>query len=148
MSCARKRVKLRKNTKTMTLFPSNGPLEFVCLEFLGPHLRISRVNQFQLVIIDPYLKLTRMLSVNLITSGFIPMGFYRYSVSTYGKPVQGLVDNGKKLSSKFFMHCCRIIGVLNVFTTTCHPQINGPTERFNRTILSAVRHYTSENPTH
>ena len=57
-----------------------------------------------------------------------------------------LADNGKQFTSKFFLDVCRILKVHNSFTTTYHPQTNGQVERFNRTILSALRAYVNDHP--
>ncbi|CAN8076125.1 unnamed protein product [Agarophyton chilense] len=38
------------------------------------------------------------------------------------------------------------MGVRNVFPTTYHPQCNGQVERFNRTLIAALRHYIVDHP--
>ena len=40
--------------------------------------------------------------------------------------------------------CNNILGIRNLYTTTFHPQTNGQVERFNRTILAALRKYVRE----
>jgi len=44
------------------------------------------------------------------------------------------------------MDVCRILNIHNAFTTTYHPQTNGQVERFNRTIVSAIRAYIGDHP--
>ena len=67
-------------------------------------------------------------------------------IFVYGPTVYLLSDNAKQFNAKFFQKVCRILGIKNVFTTTYHPQTNGQTERFNRTILAALHPYTAEHP--
>ena len=43
---------------------------------------------------------------------------------------------------------CKRLGIRNLFTTAYHPQTNGQVERFNRTILAALRRFTSEDQRH
>ena len=38
------------------------------------------------------------------------------------------------------------MGVSNAFTSTYHPQTNGQTERFNRTLTAMLRCYVDDNP--
>ena len=64
----------------------------------------------------------------------------------YGPPLSVLADNGKQFVSRLFQEVCRVLGIRNVFTTTYHPQTNGQVERFNRTILAALRNYVAEHP--
>jgi transposase InsO family protein len=63
----------------------------------------------------------------------------------YGATVILLTDNGTQFVSKLFQTVCRLSGVKQGFTTAYHPQTNGQCERFNRTILSAMSHYISDN---
>lgn len=69
------------------------------------------------------------------------MAFVNHSVFVNGPPDSLLSDNENQFVSKFFQNVCRILGIKNLFTTTYHPQLNGQVERFNRTILAALRHY-------
>jgi hypothetical protein len=41
---------------------------------------------------------------------------------------------------------CRELGIAKLFTTAYHPQTNGQVERFNRTIVNALRNYVGERP--
>ncbi len=43
-TCARDRIKLRRNTKELKLFPATGPLEEVSIDLLGPFQKTPRRN--------------------------------------------------------------------------------------------------------
>jgi len=130
----------------MRLFPANGPLEFVAIDILGPLLRTARGNKFLLVISDRYTKLTRTVPMTRITASAVAKAFAVHWAFTYGPPALLVSDNGKQFASRVFVHLCRILGADNTFTTTYHPQANGQVERFNRTLLAALRHYVLEHP--
>lgn len=57
-----------------------------------------------------------------------------------------LSDNGKQFTPRLFTHVCELVGTTNPYTTTYHPQPNGQVERFNRTLLNALRHYVLHHP--
>ena len=48
--------------------------------------------------------------------------------------------------SKFFQSVMRMFGTESVSTTPYHPQTNGQTERYNRTLADQLRHYVADNP--
>ena len=144
--CARNCLKLRKNVGELKLFPSTAPLESVCIDILGELIWSPRGNKYLLVIVDRFTKLVRTVPLKRITSSEVARAFVNHWVFAYGPPAELIADNGKQFTSKFFLDVCRILNVHNAFTTTYHPQTNGQVERFNRTIMSAVRSYVNEHP--
>ena len=62
--CARNRIKLRKNTGQLQLFPAKAPLESVCIDLLGELIRTSRGHKYLLVITDRFSKLVRTVPLN------------------------------------------------------------------------------------
>ncbi|CDF35613.1 unnamed protein product [Chondrus crispus] len=137
-TCARERVKLRRNTKQMKLFTPKAPLEFVAIDILGELITTKRGNRYILVISDRYSKLVRTVPLKKISAAHIAQAFVHHWVFVYGPPVKLLSDNGTQFTARFFQNVCRILGIRNVFTTTYHPQANGQVERFNRTLTSAL----------
>jgi transposase InsO family protein len=55
-----------------------------------------------------------------------------------------LTGNGTQFNAKFFLAVCRELGIEKLFTTAYHPQTNGQVERYNRTIVNALREYFRE----
>lgn len=144
--CARERVRLRKNAKELRLFTPTAPLEFVAIDILGNLIETKRGNRFLLVISDRYSKLVRTVPLKKISAADIALAFVHHWVFVYGPPVKLLSDNGKQFTARFFQNVCRILGTRNLFITTYHPQTNGQVERFNCTLLSALRKYLGDHP--
>jgi len=98
-----------------------------------------------IVITDRYSKLTRAIPVASITAPHVASIFVDHWVIPYGIPEQILSDNGKQFVSKFFAALCAFLGAKLTTTTAYHPQCNGQTERYNKTIIARLRHYVDEH---
>ena len=144
--CAMERVKLRAHKSPMKLFPATEPLEFVAIDLLGPLLRSSTGHRFILVITDRFSKLVRAVPLKNIRGLTVARAFLENWILQYGAPLRLLSDNGTQFTAKLFQYMCERLGVSNLFTTTYHPQTNGQTERFNRTLLASLRAFVAEHP--
>ena len=122
--CAKERVKLRKKTKRLKLFPATAPLESISIDLLGDLIRTPRGNRWLLVITDRFSKLVRTVPLKRITAAEIAKAFVHHWVFVYGPPLSVLEDNGKQFVSRLLQEVCRILGIRNVFTTTYIPPPN------------------------
>ena len=142
-ACARNRISLSRRTNPLGLFPANAPLESVAMDILGPLPKTRHGNRFLLVIADRYSKLTRTVPLRVTTALTVAQAFCEHWVFVYGPPVTLLTDNGPQFAAKFFQAACAELGIKKVFTTAYHPQTNGQVERYNRTLVEALRAYVS-----
>ena len=130
----------------MKLFPATAPLESMAMDLLGPLQKSKAGNRFILVMTDRFTKLTQVVRLRRITAAVIAAAFCQHWVFKYGAPKETLTDNGSQFESKFLRETCQVLGVRNAFTSTYHPQTNGQTERFNRTLTAMLRCYVDDNP--
>ena len=87
--------------------------------------------------------MTKTVPLRVITALSAARAFLDHWVYAYGAPISLLTDNGPQFTAKFFQAVCAELGVKKVFTTAYHPQTNGQVERYNRTILTALRGYVA-----
>lgn len=146
-TCAKNRIKLRSKSNPLKLFPASGPLESVAIDIFGPLLKTGKGNEYLLVISDRFTKLTKTVPIKSTGAGEVARAFTHEWVFNYGPPKELLADNGKCFTGRFFQDVCRILNVVNQFTTTYHPQTNGQVERYNRTLKAAIKSYLDEHPT-
>jgi hypothetical protein len=139
--CARNRIKERRKTSPLKLFPASLPLEYVSIDLLGPLPKTAHGNRFLLVMTDRFSKLTRTVPLRTTSALVVAKAFCEHWVFCYGPPRYVLSDNGPQFTAKFFHAVCRELGIEKVFSTAYHPQTNGQVERFNRTIVNSLRGY-------
>ncbi len=145
-SCAKNRLKLRRNTSKLSLFPPKGPLESVSIDIFGELHRTARGNQYLLMVTDRFSKLTKSIPLKGVSAAEVATAFVNEWVFNFGPPTSLLADNGKCFTSRFFQSICKILNIRNQFTTTYHPQANGQVERFNRTLKSSIKAYLEDHP--
>ena len=141
MPCLRPRAReVSSACSPMKLFTISAPLEFVAIDILGPLNPASQDgNKFVLVITDIFSKLTRTIPVRTITALKVAKEFVQRWICAYDPPKYLLSDNGSQFTFNFFAFVCAYLEVKNLFTAAYHPQTNGQTERFSRTILAGIR---------
>jgi transposase InsO family protein len=143
-ACARNRISERRHTNRLQLFPAKGPLESVAIDILGPLPRTKHGNRFLLVIADQYTKFTRTVPLRAVTALSVARALVDHWTYVYGPPVSLLTDNGPQFTAKFFQAACAELGSDKVFMTAYHPQTNEQVDRYNRTILAALRAYVAK----
>ena len=143
--CAKKLIRQQKIASKMKLFPETALFESVALDLLGPLPRFYHGNNHLLEIADRFTKLTKKIPLNDPNASNTARAFRRDWAFVYRPPVTLLCENGSQFSAKFFQNVCLIMGVKNLYTANYHPRTTGQTERFNRTICSALRHYVNDN---
>ncbi|CAF0979314.1 unnamed protein product [Brachionus calyciflorus] len=65
--------------------------------------------------------------------------------SIHGVPESLLSDQGRNFESNLFKEVLELLDVHKLRTTPYHPQCDGQTERFNRTLISLLRTFVNEN---
>ena len=144
-SCAAVRGTPFRHQKFLKLFPATGPMEFVAMDFLGPLPKSHSGKRHVLVITDRFTKLSRAIPLRDTNATTTALAFLEHWVFVYGAPTYLLTDRGANFTAKFFQAVCSSLGVKNLFTTAYHPQTNGQSERFNRTLISRLKHYVAEH---
>ena len=77
-TCAKNRLKLRKRTNPLKLFPATKPLASLCIDILGPLTKSKRGYVFLLVITDRFTKLKRVVTLRKITAYNVAVAFVEH----------------------------------------------------------------------
>ena len=97
IDCARNRVGKRRRTNYLTsceTFPPTEPLTDLCMNLLGPLPRTEVGNQYLLVIVDRFSKLTRAVPLQRTDADTVSAAFLDFWVAAYGPPDTVLTDDG------------------------------------------------------
>lgn len=143
-TCAKQR---RTPTRTF-LHPleiTNAPFEVLGMDFLGPIQPNSlQGNNFVLVITDYFTKWVEVIALPNQTAQTTCRALMERIVHYHGPPKVIITDRGTNFTSKLFEHLCRALNIEHRTTTAYHPQSNGLTERFNKTVVEMIRKYISD----
>ncbi len=138
-SCNRSKKASKQAKYQLTSFQAGLPMERVHLDFLGPLPRSTRGNEYILMMVDQFTKWVECVPLPSQTAEVTAHAAVSEFFSRFGYPFQIHSDQGRNFESHLFSKVCELLGIHKTRTTPYRPSANGQVERFNRTLMDAVR---------
>ena len=143
--CNRYKKPSKKAKHGMIEFHAGAPLERVHLDFLGPLPKTARGNEYVLMIVDQFTKWVECLPLPSQTAEQTARAFVDQFIARFGCPLQIFTDRGSNFESVLFKEVCELLRIHKTRTTPYRPSANGQVERYNRTLMDAVRCFVGRN---
>lgn len=120
------------------------PWQIVSLDLIGPLPRSRKNNKFILVVVELCTKWVCAIPLKSATTKAVTDALLNNVILEYGVPEIILTDNGTQLTSLNFHEFCKKLNIRINYTPRYFPQAN-PTERYNRTIKTAISMFIQED---
>ena len=130
----------------MRPFHAGAPMERVHLDFLGPLPKTVRGNEYCLVMVDQFTKWVECVPLPSQNAEITAHAAVNEFFSRFGVPFEIFTDQGRNFESILFTSICDLLHIHKARTTPYRPSANGQVERFNRTIMAAVRCFIGKQP--
>ncbi|KAJ8020637.1 hypothetical protein HOLleu_40281 [Holothuria leucospilota] len=114
------------------------PLELVAIDFLKLDKGKGGYEDV-LVVTDVFTKYSQAIPCRNQTAPVVVKALRDHWISHYGAPLRIHSDQGRNFESLLIKELCKLYGITQSHTTPYHPQGNGQTERFNKTLCSMIR---------
>ena len=142
-SCARQRVRPLARRSPLTLFPATMPFKDIAVDLYGPPDETTAGHRFIVVITDRFTKLVRAILMDGTLAVDCASVVLDCGVAVYGPPDRLLSDRGPQLTSHFWGQVCNLLSIEPEVTSPSHPQTNGQTKLFNRTMHTILNHFVA-----
>ena len=124
--------------------PVEGPFHRMGVDVIQ-YPKSQSGNQYAVVFTDYLTKWPEVFATKDQTTLTIAELFIEEIVCRHGVPGQLLSDHGAAFLSRLLKEICNLLGVKKINTTAYHPQTNGLTERFNRTLTDMLAKRVESN---
>ena len=114
------------------------PMELVAIDFLKLDKGKGGYEDV-LVITDAFTKYSQAVPCQDQTAPTVARALLHSWFVHYGAPLRLHSDQGRNFESALIRELCKLYGIEKSHTTPYHPEGNGQTERFNRTLCSMIR---------
>lgn len=114
------------------------PFHTLHLDHLGPFVKSTQQNSYLLVIVDAFTKFVFISAVKN-TKSKIVINELNKIFKVFGNPKRLISDAGSAFTSKAFTSFCNERNIRAHVIATAIPRSNGQVERYNLTILEALR---------
>lgn len=114
------------------------PFHTLHIDHLGPFVKTTKNNSYLLVIVDSFTKFVFISPVRDTKSKSVVSELSKI-FKVFGNPKRIICDAGSAFTSKLFRSYCTDRGIRHHVIATAMPRSNGQVERYNLTILEALR---------
>ena len=126
--------------------PVGKPFDRIGIDLAGPLPLTKNGSRYLAVATDYLTKWVETRAIPDKTAASVAGFIYEDVICRHGAPKELLSDQGTKFLNQLVNHICDQFGTTHRITTPYHPQTNGLTERFNRTIANALAKLLHEHP--
>ena len=113
------------------------PLEMICIDFLKLE-RSKGGYENVLIVTDHFTKYAQAFPTLNQTAYTTAKTLYDNFLIHYGFPAKIHSDQGRNFESDLIKSLCKLLGIHKSRTTPYHPQSDGISERFNRTLMDMI----------
>jgi hypothetical protein len=135
-----KNKKLHKNPKgELGNMLVGAPLDRISTDILGPLPTSQAGNKYILTVTDHFTNWSEAYPIKDQHASTVARKIVDEFISRFGCPLTIHSDQGSNYESQLFKEVCDLFHIKKSRSSPRHPQGNGKTERFNRTLLSMIK---------
>uniref|UniRef100_A0A6G5AC59 RNA-directed DNA polymerase n=1 Tax=Rhipicephalus microplus TaxID=6941 RepID=A0A6G5AC59_RHIMP len=147
-TCQQNKTPPRHLTGTLQPLPCPArPFDRVGIDLYGPLPYSSSGNRWIIVGVDHLTRYAETAALPAATAHEVALFILRSFILRHGAPRELLSDRGRVFLSEVIQAILAECNIIHRKSTAYHPQTNGLTERFNRTLGDMLRMYTSSDHT-
>jgi hypothetical protein len=143
------KMKKNKNKKKGSLQPIvvHEPFELLGMDIVGEMPMTAQGHRFILVITDHLSKWATAIPMKSITTIDVAQALLeKVILAGHGVPARILTDRGSNFNSQLAHELYKLLKISKSTTTAYHPQCDGHTERFNKTLCHTLAKLMLEHP--
>ena len=129
----------RHGKGAMLEYQAGAPMERVHIDFLGPLPKTAKGNEYVLMMVDQFTKWVECIPLPNQSAETTARAVVDSFFSRFGMPLEIFSDQGRNFESKLFSEVCKVVEIHKTRTTPYRPSANGQVERYNRTLMDAIR---------
>ncbi|XP_070546257.1 uncharacterized protein [Ptychodera flava] len=122
-------------------FHAGSPMERVHLDFLGPLPKTKNI----LMMVDQFTKWVECIPLPSQEAEVTAQAAVNEFFARFGCPFEVFTDQGRNFESQLFTAVCDLLHIHKRRTTPYRSSANGQVERYNRTLMNAVRCYVGNS---
>ena len=136
--CVAKKKPPNQEKAKLVPIEATRPFEMVSIDFM--HLdKCKGGYEHAMVVTDHFTRFCQVYATKSQSSKAAAEKLFNQYILLYGYPERIHHDQGGSFTSKLFNELQRLTGITPSQTTPYHPQCNGQTERFNRTLCNMLK---------
>ena len=137
--CSKNKKPRIKARAGQTSYHAGVPMERVHLDILGPLVQSDAGNRYVLMMVDQFTKWVECIPLPDQTAERLAEAALHNFFCRLGLPLQIHTDQGRNFTGRVFSDLCARLQIAKTRTTPYRPNANGQVERYNRTLLQAIR---------
>jgi hypothetical protein len=134
-----------KRMEPLHPIPVGHPFDRVGIDYVGPLPRTTKGNRYIIVATEYLTKWVEATATPDCTSQTTAQFIYSEIICRHGAPKEILTDRATSFQNELINALFHIVGTKHRLSSPYHPQTNGLTERFNRTLCNILAKYAEQH---